>query len=201
VGIDPSIQMLGAARRARPSVPVVGATALDLPFRNGVFDIVAGNFVVAHFQRPDTALFDLVRVTRPGGRIALSAWADGADAFTDAWRELVWRIVPKELLAPSVERAVPHHDRFRDRAALETLLHDAELSHVRSEPVTYAWTYGRDEYVDGLQTWATARFVRGMLGEASWAAFMENARAEFAVRFPDPLHDRRDVLLAVGTKP
>jgi hypothetical protein len=48
--------------------------------------------------------------------------------------------------------------------------------------------------------WATGRFVRQMLGENDWAAFMERVRATFAERFPDPLHDRRDVLLAIGTK-
>ncbi len=30
---------------------------------------------------------------------------------------------------------------------------------------------------------------------------MQRARSTFASRFPDPLHDRRDVILAVGTKP
>ena len=53
----------------------------------------------------------------------------------------------------------------------------------------------------GWTVWATGRFVREMLGENDWAAFTwERVRATFAERFPDPLHDRRDVLLAIGTK-
>jgi hypothetical protein len=39
-----------------------------------------------------------------------------------------------------------------------------------------------------------------MLGDAAWAGFRERARSVFADRFPDPLHDRRDVLLAIGVK-
>jgi SAM-dependent methyltransferase len=162
VGVDPSIGMLSVARRVRPEVPVVGAEGLDLPFRDGSFDIVAGSFVLAHFRRPETAIFDLIRVLRPGGRLAFSTWADGPDAFTDTWRELIDGVVPKELLAPSIARAIPTHDRFRRREPLELLLHDAGLGHVRSEPMTYEWHYGRDEFVDGLQAWATARFARGV---------------------------------------
>jgi SAM-dependent methyltransferase len=182
-------------------VPVALAEAIDLPFRDATFDVVTAGFVLAHFARPETAVFDLIRVLRGGGRIALSAWSDGPDAYTEAWRELIFEVVPRELLEPSIERAIPTHDRFRRREPIELLLHDAGLAHVRTEPVAYEWRYGRDEFVDGLQTWAVARFAREMLGEPGWAGFMERAHARFAERFPDPLHDRRDVLLAVGTKP
>jgi ubiquinone/menaquinone biosynthesis C-methylase UbiE len=201
VGVDPSIGMLRAGRVAGAATPVAAAEAIDLPFRDGTFEVVAAGFVLAHFLRPETALYDMVRVTRPGGRVALSAWADGVDAFGQTWLELIHEVVPKELLEPSVAKAVPHRDRFRRRDAIEQVLHDAGLAHVRTEPALYEWRYARDDYVDGLQTWATARFARGMLGEAGWSAFMERARAVFAERFPDPLHDRRDVILAVGTKP
>ena len=45
------------------------------------------------------------------------------------------------------------------------------------------------------------RFVRNMLGEDGWASLMERARAAFADRFPDPLSDFRDVIVAVGSLP
>jgi hypothetical protein len=64
----------------------------------------------------------------------------------------------------------------------------------------YEWRYAREEYVEGLTTWATGRFVREMLGEDDWKRFMERAHEVFADRFPDPLHDMREVLLAIGTK-
>jgi hypothetical protein len=40
-----------------------------------------------------------------------------------------------------------------------------------------------------------------MLGDAGWTSLMERARATFAERFPDPLTDFRDVVLAVGRLP
>ena len=70
--------MLRVSHRERPKVPVVAAEAIDLPFRPGTFDAVLGTFVLAHFTKYDTALFELRRVLRTGGRIAFSSWHDGS---------------------------------------------------------------------------------------------------------------------------
>jgi ubiquinone/menaquinone biosynthesis C-methylase UbiE len=199
VGVDPSVGMLEVGRAARPSLRLAAAEAIDLPFGPATFDAVVGNFVLAHFTKVDTALFDLVRVTKPGGRVGFTSWSDGRDAFTDTWLELVGEVIPSELLDPSVANAVPNHDRFKRREAVEQALLDAGLRHVRTEAAQYEWTYSLDDYLDGLQVWALGRFVRGMLGDG-WDAFRAHAREVFADRFPDPLHDRRDVLLGVGTK-
>ena len=40
----------------------------------------------------------------------------------------------------------------------------------------------------------------GIPAPAPDPAFLERARTTFAERFPDPLHDTRDVMLAIGTK-
>jgi ubiquinone/menaquinone biosynthesis C-methylase UbiE len=200
VGVDASLEMLRVGHAAHPELELAAAEAIDLPFPNGSFDVVTGTFVLAHFARVDTALFDIVRVTRSGGTVAFTSWADGRDAFGDAWLELVTDVVPRELLEPSVARAIPNHDRFTSRVALEEALHDAGLRHVRSEPASYEWRYSLDDYLDGLEVWAVGRFAKEMLGPEAWSAFRGRARAVFAERFPDPLHDRRDVLLAIGVK-
>lgn len=200
VGVDTSIGMLAVARSAHPDIPFLAAQAIDLPFAEGTFDRVLGTFVLAHFANVQTALFELLRVTRPGGVVAFTTWTDGRDAYTDTWRELVSTVVPNDLLEPTLAKAIPNHDRFTRRDAIEETLLEAGLRHVRTEPVEYEWRYGRDEFIDGLTVWATGRFVREMLGEESWAAFLERARETFADLFPDPLHDTRDVMLAIGTK-
>jgi ubiquinone/menaquinone biosynthesis C-methylase UbiE len=200
VGVDPSEEMLHIARNAHPDVPFLAGQAIDLPFRDGSFDNVLGNFVLAHFAKVETALFDIIRVTRPGGVVGFTTWTDGRDAFTETWSELVSTVVPDDLLEPTLDKAIPNHDRFTSRQAVEEALLDGGLRHVRTEPTQYEWRYGRDEFVDGLTVWATGRFVREMLGDPGWDAFVDRARTTFAERFPDPLHDRRDVLLAIGTK-
>src|SRR5439155_26067578 len=76
----------------------------------------------------------------------------------------------------------------------------AGLRRVRTEPAQYEWSYTLDDYLDGLEVWAVGRFAKEMLGGAAWAGFRGRARTVFGDRFADPVHDRRDVLLAIGIK-
>jgi ubiquinone/menaquinone biosynthesis C-methylase UbiE len=201
VGIDRSLGMLSVAHRERPALPVVAGEAIDLPFRNRTFDVVLGNFVFAHFVKVETALFDLTRVLVPGGRIGFTTWSDGKDAFQETWTELIETMIPRDMLAPAYASAAPGHERFKQPKAIEEALRRAGFRHVRTERKRYQWTYPRDDLVEGLGTWAVGRFARNMLGESSWASFVERARTTFANRFPDPLNDFRDVILAVATLP
>ncbi|MGE5459046.1 MAG: class I SAM-dependent methyltransferase [Solirubrobacterales bacterium] len=201
VGIDASIGMLVAGRRARPEIRTVAAQVIDLPFRDGAFDTVVGNFVLAHFTKYQTALYELLRVLRPNGRLALNAWSDGPDELSKAWLEQVWTIVPRDVLEAAIGDAIPWRDRFRQREALEETFMDAGLRHIRVEQRQYRFRYGLEEYVEGLGTWATGRFVRSMLGERGFESFVGRVLEVFADRFSDPVQDFRDVLIVVGTKP
>jgi demethylmenaquinone methyltransferase/2-methoxy-6-polyprenyl-1,4-benzoquinol methylase len=201
VGIDRSLGMLSVAHRERPALPVVAGEAIDLPFRNRTFDVVLGNFVFAHFVKVETALFDLTRVLVPGGRIGFTTWSDGKDAFQETWTELIETVIPRDMLAPAYASAAPGHERFKQPKAIEEALRRAGFRRVRTERKRYQWTYPRDDLVEGLGTWAVGRFARNMLGESSWASFLERAQTTFANRFPDPLNDFRDVILAVASLP
>ena len=88
VGIDPSAGMLEVGRRERPSIAFVAADTIDLPFRDDAFDAVTGNFVLSHFRRSETALFDMMRVLKPGGRVALTSWSDVKDDLQATWGEM-----------------------------------------------------------------------------------------------------------------
>ncbi|MER7073504.1 methyltransferase domain-containing protein [Terrabacter sp. NPDC000476] len=52
----------------------VRAALPSLPFGDGCFDAVTANFVVNHVGDPRAATRELARVTRPGGRVALTSW-------------------------------------------------------------------------------------------------------------------------------
>jgi ubiquinone/menaquinone biosynthesis C-methylase UbiE len=200
-GVDVSLGMLRTARRVRPVLHLAAASAIDLPFGDRTFHAVLGNFVVSHFTRYETALFDMLRVLRLGGRLAISSWADKPDDLQKTWAELVESSVGPGLLADARRQAVPWADRFADRTSIEETLIDAGLRHVRTERREYRFVYALDDYVEGLGTWSTGRFVRSMLGQDGWARFLDRAHATFADRFADPVNDFRDVWLAVGTKP
>jgi ubiquinone/menaquinone biosynthesis C-methylase UbiE len=201
VGIDRSLAMLAVGASRRPGLGLVAGEAIDLPFRNASFDVVTGNFVLAHFSKVETALFDVVRVVKPAGRVGFTTWSDASDAYQGAWLELVESVVPRDMLAPAYAAAAPGHERFMRPEAIVETLRDAGFRHVRTDRKRYQWTYARDELVDGLATWTVGRFVRSMLGEDRWASLMERTRATFVERFPDPLNDFRDVILAVGSLP
>ena len=201
VAVDVSVPMLAQAAKVRPGLHLVAAEAIDLPFRDAVFDAVTANLVVSHFTKYQTALFDILRVLRPGGRFAMSSWADGPDLLQRTWTELVETTVGTGLVDDARRQAVPWADRFADRQAIEETLVDAGLRHIRTERREYHFVYPLDDFVEGLGTWATGRFVRSMLDDGGWRRFQEHAREVFADRFADPLNDFRHVWLAVGTKP
>ncbi len=201
VGVDRSTGMLLVGSRARPSLRLAAAEAIDLPFRDGTFDAVTANFVLSHFTKYETALFDMIRVLKPGGRLAVSAWAETDDEFQKTWRRLVDEVATHELIQDALDRAVPWEARFRDRHMLEETLRDAGLHPVRVERRQYRFQMPLDDYIATRESAASGRFVQDMLDPQDWESFLERAHKEFHERFPDPLTDFRDVLLAVGTRP
>ncbi|MEU6488058.1 methyltransferase domain-containing protein [Streptomyces sp. NPDC046887] len=78
--VDTEPSMVALAARAAPAAEVRIAGLPGLPFADGQFDAVVGNFVLNHVGRPRAALAELRRVTRPGGRIAVTVWAVPAAA-------------------------------------------------------------------------------------------------------------------------
>jgi SAM-dependent methyltransferase len=200
IGVDVSTAMLDTARRADGRPRFVAAAATDLPFRDGTFDIVAANFVLHHFVRPENEVFDMIRVLRPGGRIALSTWGSGEDDLDKTWRAAVEEVVGPDLLRDAVQRATPGRTRFGARSAIEEFLLDAGLRHVRTEAREYRFSFSVDDYVTSRSIQSTGRFVREMVGDARFHEFLDRARTAFADRFADPLNDFRDAWLAVGTR-
>jgi ubiquinone/menaquinone biosynthesis C-methylase UbiE len=70
VGVDADPAFLEAARRdAPPTCSFVEGDVAALPFGYGTFDIVGCLRVLHHVRRPELVVSELVRVTRPGGRI------------------------------------------------------------------------------------------------------------------------------------
>jgi len=72
VACDFSLGMLGVgARRPADSVAFVAGDALALPFRAEAFDAVTISFGLRNLADPDAGLAELLRVTRPGGRLVV----------------------------------------------------------------------------------------------------------------------------------
>ncbi|MFL5735766.1 MAG: class I SAM-dependent methyltransferase [Actinomycetota bacterium] len=201
VGVDPSVPMLEAARRARPLVRVVAADVIDLPFRDATFDVVTSNFVLHHFADHRTALFDMLRVLKRGGRMALSVWGPNSDEYHKTWNELVEAEVGPELLADAIAKAAPGRERYQERERFEQDLYDAGLRHLRVETREYRRHIPLHDLIRQLEIGGLGRFVRSMLGDREWAEFRGRAERTFVERFADPLTDFNDAYLALGIKP
>jgi SAM-dependent methyltransferase len=74
VGLDVAGEMVALARRLHPRLEFVQGSAERLPFADGSFDAVVGNFLILHVGRPERAAAETARVLAPGGKVALSTW-------------------------------------------------------------------------------------------------------------------------------
>ena len=63
--------MLEAGRAKHPYLPFTKADALNLPFESGRFDVVTISFGLRNTVDFDKALAQMLRVTKPGGRLVI----------------------------------------------------------------------------------------------------------------------------------
>jgi SAM-dependent methyltransferase len=73
--------------------------AEQMPYPDAIFDSVVSMFGVMFAPRPDAAASELLRVTRPGGRIAMANWTP--DGLIGQMFKLVAKHVPPAPGAPS----------------------------------------------------------------------------------------------------
>lgn len=126
-GLDASEEMLEVARRKSARVEWISGRAESLPFPDASFDRVVSQFGFMFFQDRPAALREMMRVLRPGGRLAL--------AVCDALDHSPGYAVLAELLNRLFGHAVA--DAFRapfalgDREALLTLCATAGIANAQ----------------------------------------------------------------------
>jgi ubiquinone/menaquinone biosynthesis C-methylase UbiE len=105
VGVDASEEAIREANRlhagldpAADNVSFVTADVYDLEFEEATFDVVHAHQVLQHLSEPVRGLRSMLRVTKPGGVVAVRdgdyaafAWAP-LDPLLDRWMELYHRI-------------------------------------------------------------------------------------------------------------
>ncbi|WP_069814436.1 demethylmenaquinone methyltransferase [Streptomyces sp. TP-A0874] len=102
VPCDFSLGMLSEGKRRNPRLPFVAGDATRLPFADGVFDAVTISFGLRNVQATDEALAELLRVTRPGGRIVICEFSHPTWApFRTVYTEYLMRALPPVATAVS----------------------------------------------------------------------------------------------------
>jgi SAM-dependent methyltransferase len=114
VGVDLSGGMLAHAHSR--GLTVAQGSATSLPFADESFDVVCSFKVLAHVTEIETALHEMARVTRPGGKLLL-----------EFYNRRSLRYVAKRLAGPqrigasaTDEAAIP--TRWDTRATIEAML-------------------------------------------------------------------------------
>ncbi|MFI6644422.1 class I SAM-dependent methyltransferase [Streptomyces sp. NPDC050504] len=123
--VDAEPSMVALTAKSVPATAVHLAALPDLPFESGRFDAVTANFVLNHVGDPRAALSELRRVTRPGGRLALTIWAAPAAAGQT--------LLPRAVRAagatppPDLPSLPPEAEFPRTEKGLTTLLRSTNL--------------------------------------------------------------------------
>ena len=97
VGVEPSATMLDEARRrsgeSSPRIEFRAGDIARLDFEDASFDGVTCERVFQHLTAPETAIGELVRVTRPGGRIVVTDTDWGMHSIHGADPDITARII------------------------------------------------------------------------------------------------------------
>lgn len=102
VPCDFSLGMLRVGRERRPDLAFVAGDATRLPFSDGAFDAVTISFGLRNVVDVDGALREMLRVTRPGGRIVVCEFSHPTWApFRTIYTEYLMRALPKVARAVS----------------------------------------------------------------------------------------------------
>ena len=95
VACDFSIGMLQVGKRARPHLDFVAGDATRLPFGDDSFDAVTISFGLRNIVDADTGLQEMLRVTRPGGRLVVCEFSSPTwGPFRTLYVEYLMRALP-----------------------------------------------------------------------------------------------------------
>ncbi|MCQ0007221.1 class I SAM-dependent methyltransferase [Actinomadura madurae] len=148
--LDAEPGMAETAARNVPGLDVRVAVLPEVPFGDGTFDAVAGNFVINHVGDPGAALGALRRVLREGGRLALTCWVmPGRGALAIVREAIEAAGVPWPDDIPE-----PPFLRYGEQAAFRRLVTEAGFAEVAVEEVTW------EHVVDPEEWWETGALSR-----------------------------------------
>ena len=95
VPCDFSLGMLQVGKRARPRLPFTAGDATLLPFADDTFDAVTISFGLRNIVDPERGLREMLRVTRPGGRLVVCEFSSPTwTPFRTVYMEYLMKALP-----------------------------------------------------------------------------------------------------------
>ncbi|MFB9797630.1 demethylmenaquinone methyltransferase [Arthrobacter citreus] len=95
VACDFSLGMLKVGKRRRPDIDFVAGDATNLPFDDNSFDASTISFGLRNVNEPKKALAEMLRVTKPGGRLVIAEFsAPTVPVWRTMYTEYLMRALP-----------------------------------------------------------------------------------------------------------
>ncbi|MFI2564870.1 demethylmenaquinone methyltransferase [Paenarthrobacter sp. NPDC089989] len=96
VACDFSLGMLKVGKRRRPDIDFIAGDATNLPFADNSFDASTISFGLRNVVEPRKALEEMLRVTKPGGRLVI---AEFSQPVVPLWRTMYTEYLMRALPA------------------------------------------------------------------------------------------------------
>jgi ubiquinone/menaquinone biosynthesis C-methylase UbiE len=117
-----------AQRRGLTNITFRQCIADSLPFSNDTFDAVVSRLGIMFFPDPFAAVREMLRVTKPGGALALAVWhKNELNPFTHIVTDVMSRYVD----SPPADPDTPGAFRFAEPGKLANILTRSGASYVR----------------------------------------------------------------------
>ena len=135
--------MLQQGKKDRPTLPFVAGDGTRLPFLDDTFDAVTISYGLRNFVDPVAGLKEMLRVTRPGGRLVVCEFSTPTnDAFRSLYMDGFMRALPAiaSLTASAADAYVYLAESIQawpDQPALARLIGDSGWADVAWSDLTY----------------------------------------------------------------
>ena len=191
-----------AEQRGLTNIQFHQRPADSLTFPDNSFDVVVSRLGVMLFPDPDAAMREMLRVLKPGGRLAFAVWGK---SDINPFCYLVTRVMDQHVKSPAADPDAPSAFRFAEPGKLVSVMKRAGAVDVEEDMVTF----DIEAPVSARQFWAMRSQMSDTLRD-KLATLSADEQARIAVEvehevkefFPaDQMKFPAKMIIATGNKP